>query len=82
MKASHIQAGFYVAVGLLFGGWVLWDIGRQAALEYYTGYLVELTLAMDNVFVISLILAFFAVPRELQHRVLFWGIVGVIVLRR
>ncbi|HEX8569728.1 MAG TPA: TerC family protein [Caulobacteraceae bacterium] len=80
-KESFLQAGFYVAVGLLFGGYVLWDLGRQPALEYYTGYLVELTLAMDNVFVISLILAFFAVPRELQHRVLFWGIVGVIALR-
>ena len=80
-KESFLQAGFYVTMGLLFGGYVLWDLGRQAALEYYTGYLVELTLAMDNVFVISLILAFFAVPRELQHRVLFWGIVGVIVLR-
>jgi len=80
-KESFLQAGFYVAVGLLFGGYVLWDLGKQPALEYYTGYLVELTLAMDNVFVISLILAYFAVPRELQHRVLFWGIVGVIVLR-
>jgi tellurite resistance protein TerC len=80
-KESFLQAGFYIAVGLLFGGWVLWDLGRQAALEYYTGYLVELTLAMDNVFVISLILAYFAVPREYQHRVLFWGIIGVIVLR-
>jgi tellurite resistance protein TerC len=58
-------------------------VGSRAsgALEYYTGYLVELTLAMDNVFVISLILAYFAVPRGVQHRVLFWGIVGVIVLR-
>jgi tellurite resistance protein TerC len=80
-KESFLQAGFYVTMGLLFGGYVLWDLGKQPALEYYTGYLVELTLAMDNVFVISLILAYFAVPRELQHRVLFWGIVGVIVLR-
>lgn len=80
-KESFVQAGFYIAVGLLFGTYVLWDLGRQAAVEYYTGYLVELTLALDNVFVISLILAYFAVPRELQHRVLFWGIVGAVVLR-
>lgn len=80
-KESFLQAGFYIAVGLLFGGYVLWEHGRQSALEYYTGYLVELTLAMDNVFVISLILAYFAVPREFQHRVLFWGIIGVIALR-
>jgi tellurite resistance protein TerC len=80
-KESFIQASFYIAVGLLFGVYVLWDLGRQAGIEYYTGYLLELTLAMDNVFVISLILAYFAVPREYQHRVLFWGIIGVIVLR-
>lgn len=80
-RESFFQAGFYIAIGLLFGGYVLWDLGRQAAIEYYTGYLVELTLALDNVFVISLILAYFAVPRELQHRVLFWGIVGAVVLR-
>ena len=80
-KESFIQASFYVSIGLLFGGYILWDLGRQSALEYYTGYLVELTLALDNVFIISLILSYFAVPREYQHRVLFWGIVGVIVLR-
>jgi tellurite resistance protein TerC len=80
-KESFLQAGFYITIGLLFGGYVLWDFGRQSALEYYTGYLVELTLALDNVFVISLILSYFAVPREYQHRVLFWGIIGVIVLR-
>jgi len=80
-KESFLQAGFYITIGLLFGGYVLWEFGRQSALEYYTGYLVELTLAMDNVFVISLILAYFAVPREYQHRVLFWGIIGVILLR-
>ncbi len=80
-RESFRQASFYIAVGLLFGLFVLWDLGRQAGVEYYTGYLVELTLAMDNVFVISLILSYFAVPREYQHRVLFWGIVGVILLR-
>jgi tellurite resistance protein TerC len=80
-KESFIQASFYIAVGLLFGVYVLWDLGRQAGIEYFTGYMLELTLAMDNVFVISLILAYFAVPREYQHRVLFWGIIGVIVLR-
>ncbi len=74
-------AAAYIAVGLTFGAWVWWDLGSGKAVEYYTGYLLELTLALDNVFVISLILAYFAVPRELQHRVLFWGILGVIVLR-
>jgi tellurite resistance protein TerC len=74
-------AAAYIALGLTFGAWVWYDLGSEKAVEYYTGYLLELTLALDNVFVISLILAYFAVPRELQHRVLFWGILGVIILR-
>lgn len=57
------------------------DRGWTAVKLYMTGYLVEKTLAMDNVFIISLIFTYFAVPREHQHRVLFWGILGVIVLR-
>ena len=79
-ESLRMAAG-YIAVGLAFGGWVLYDLGTAKAVEYYTGYLVELTLALDNVFVISLILGYFAVPREFQHRVLFWGLLGVIVLR-
>jgi tellurite resistance protein TerC len=60
------------------------DAAARAALAtqlYLTGYLVELTLSMDNVFVISLIFTYFAIPRQYQHRVLFWGILGVIILR-
>jgi tellurite resistance protein TerC len=56
-------------------------LGRQAGVEYVTGFVVEKTLAMDNVFVIAMIFSYFAVPRIYQHRVLFWGILGVIVLR-
>ena len=50
-------------------------------MEYFTGFLIEKSLAMDNVFVIALIFSYFAIPRVYQHRVLFWGILGVIVLR-
>jgi tellurite resistance protein TerC len=50
-------------------------------MDYYTGFLIEKSLSMDNVFVIALIFTFFAIPRQYQHRVLFWGILGVIVLR-
>jgi tellurite resistance protein TerC len=57
------------------------DRGWTAVKLYLTGYLVEKTLAMDNVFIISMIFTYFAVPRQYQHRVLFWGILGVIVLR-
>lgn len=72
---------FYVTVGLAFGGWVWWYRGDAAGLAYVTGFVIEKTLALDNIFVIALIFGYFAVPRACQHRVLFWGILGVVVLR-
>jgi tellurite resistance protein TerC len=60
---------------------VWWYLGAESGMNYMTGFVIEKTLAMDNVFVIALIFTFFAVPRMYQHRVLFWGILGVIVLR-
>jgi tellurite resistance protein TerC len=74
-------SSFYIAIGLAFGAWVWWHFGAESGTAYLTGFVVEKTLALDNVFVIALIFAFFAVPRKYQHRVLFWGILGVIVLR-
>lgn len=74
-------SAFYIALGLSFGGFVWWYLGAEFGLAYMTGFVVEKTLALDNVFVIALIFSFFAVPRIYQHRVLFWGILGVIVLR-
>ncbi|ESQ73946.1 TerC family protein [Asticcacaulis sp. AC402] len=74
-------SAFYIAVGLAFGGWVWYSLGDQAGKEYLTGFLVEKTLALDNIFVISLVFTYFAVPRAFQHRVLFWGILGVLILR-
>jgi tellurite resistance protein TerC len=57
------------------------NLNQQAVVQYFTGYLLETALAFDNIFVISLIFTYFAVPREYQHRVLFWGILGAIVFR-
>ncbi|PZU46855.1 MAG: hypothetical protein DI568_10845 [Sphingomonas sp.] len=74
-------SAFYITLGLAFGGFVWWQLGQQAALEYVTGFVVEKSLAMDNVFVIAMIFSYFAIPRLYQHRVLFWGILGVIILR-
>ena len=79
-ESLWLSAG-YIAMGLAFGGWVWWHLGAEPGIDYFTGFLIEKSLSMDNVFVIAMIFAFFAVPREYQHRVLFWGIVGVIVLR-
>jgi len=79
-ESLALSAG-YIAIGLAFGGFVWSQLGARAGVEYVTGFVVEKSLAMDNVFVIALIFSFFAIPRDLQHRVLFWGILGVIVLR-
>jgi tellurite resistance protein TerC len=79
-ESLWLSAG-YIAMGCLFGAWVWWYLGPEPGMQYFTGFFVEKSLAMDNVFVISLIFTYFAIPRIYQHRVLVWGILGVIVLR-
>jgi tellurite resistance protein TerC len=79
-ESLWLSAG-YISVGLLFGAFVWWKEGHVAGTDYYTAFLVEKSLSMDNVFVISLIFTYFAVPRQYQHRVLFWGILGAIFMR-
>ncbi len=74
-------SALYITLGVAFSGFVWWQIGLEESKLYLTAFVVEKTLAMDNVFVIALIFSYFAVPRMYQHRVLFWGILGVIVLR-
>ncbi|MBD9425429.1 TerC family protein [Pseudomonas sp. PDM15] len=81
MRESLLLYSGYFSVGVLFGLWVWHELGAQSALEFYTGFLVEQSLSMDNVFVMAMIFGFFGIPRRYQHRVLFWGIIGVIVLR-
>jgi tellurite resistance protein TerC len=78
---SLVLSAVYISLGLAFGGWIWWYMGETAGMQYVTGFVIEKSLAMDNVFVIAMIFTYFAVPRLYQHRVLFWGILGVIVLR-
>jgi tellurite resistance protein TerC len=78
---SLILSAVYISLGLAFGAWVWWYMGEVAGMNYVTGFVIEKSLAMDNVFVIAMIFTYFGVPRLYQHRVLFWGILGVIVLR-
>src|SRR5690554_1811248 len=80
-KESFILYGFYVAVAFAFGAWVWMVRGAEQGLEFFTGYIIEQSLAMDNIFVIATIFAFLGVPRIYQHRVLFWGIIGVLFFR-
>jgi tellurite resistance protein TerC len=72
---------FWFAFAMLFGLSLVWKRNREEALEFITGYLIELSLSMDNVFVIALIFAYFQVPLQFQHRVLFWGILGALIMR-
>jgi len=81
VRESLLLSAGYIAIGLGFAGFVWLQLGEHAAIEYVTGFVIEKSLAMDNVFVIAMIFSFLAIPRALQHRVLFWGILGVIVLR-
>ena len=81
VRESLLFSAGYIGVASLFGIWVWWYLGARSGTEYFTGFLIEKSLSMDNVFVIALIFSYFAIPRQYQHRVLFWGILGVIVLR-
>lgn len=79
-ESLWLSAG-YISVALLFGIGVWTQLGAEAGMAYYTAFLIEKSLSLDNVFVISLIFTYLAIPRQFQHRALFWGILGVIVLR-
>ena len=81
VREAALWSALWVGLGLGFGAVVWWAYGPQAGGEYYAGYLIEKSLAVDNVFVFALIFTYFAVPREYQHRVLFYGVLGALVFR-
>jgi tellurite resistance protein TerC len=81
VRESLVLSVFYISVALLFGLWVWYAKGADLGMKYYTGFFIEKALSIDNVFVISLIFSFFAIPRQYQYRALLWGILAVIVLR-
>ena len=81
VRESLLLSLFYVSLGLAFGGWVWWAVSPESGLEYLTGFVIEKSLSMDNVFVIAMIFGYFAIPLKSQYRVLFWGILAVILLR-
>jgi TerC family integral membrane protein len=81
LREALAWSGGLVGLALLFGLFVLWQEGSQHALEYYTGYLIELSLSVDNLFVFLLIFSYFGVRAEAQPKVLKWGILGAIIMR-
>lgn len=80
-REAVVESSIWIAVGLAFSGVVAWAWGADAFGEYLSGYLIEKSLSVDNVFVWSILLTTLAVPLRYQHRVLFWGIFGALVLR-
>ena len=81
LRESAVWSAVWVALSLSFAIAIYRTMGKQSGLEFLTGYLIEYALSVDNIFVFVLIFTYFNVPEKYQHRVLFWGIVGALVLR-
>jgi tellurite resistance protein TerC len=81
LREAAVTSVAWITVGVAFVGVVWWNLGSTAASQYLTGYVIEKSLSVDNVFVWAVIFSYFAIPNALQHRVLFWGIFGALILR-
>lgn len=80
-REALLWTSIWFCLAMLFAVWLKSALGQKESLQFVTGYLIELSLSMDNVFVIALIFSYFRIPSEYQHRVLFWGILGALVMR-
>jgi tellurite resistance protein TerC len=80
-KSALCESGIWITIALCFNVWFAWSYGSELGLEFLTGYLIEKSLSVDNLFVILLIFSSFKIPDAYQHRVLFYGVLGAIVLR-
>ena len=81
IREAGIWSGIWIGISLIFGGIVWATLGHHAAAEYMSGYLIEKSLSVDNLFVFALLLSYFAVPLEHQHRLLYWGVLGALIAR-
>jgi tellurite resistance protein TerC len=81
VKEAATWSAVWITLSLGFAGVILYLYGRQDALEFITGYVIEYSLSVDNIFVIVLIFSYFRIPDKYQHRVLFWGIIGALIMR-
>ncbi len=81
MREAFFYTCLWISVALLFNGYIYYSIGTKPAVDFFTGYLIEYSLSVDNLFVFMLIFSHFRVPQEYQQRVLFFGIVGAILMR-
>ncbi len=80
-KEALIWTGVWVALSMAFNLFVYYFMGQEKALQFFTAYLIEKSLSIDNIFVMIMIFSYFHVPKEYQHKVLFWGILGALVMR-
>ncbi|MEA2462775.1 MAG: tellurite resistance protein TerC, partial [Acidobacteriota bacterium] len=80
-REAVIWSIVWISLAMVFNGWIYFEYGHQKALEFLTGYLLEEALSVDNIFVFVVLLGSFAVPKIYQHRVLFWGVLGAIIMR-
>ena len=81
VKEALIWSAVWIILSLFFNLFIYFDMGEQKAIEYFTGYLIERSLSIDNIFVFVLLFSYFKVPPEYQHKVLFWGVIGALILR-
>jgi tellurite resistance protein TerC len=81
LREAGIWSGAWIALSILFGVGVFWFLGRQPALEFFTGYLIEKALSIDNLFLFLVIFRAFSVDERVQHRLLAWGVLGALVMR-
>jgi tellurite resistance protein TerC len=80
-REAATWSAVWVTLALIFAGFVFWSQGRLTGVQFLTGYIIELSLSVDNLFVFLLIFGYFKVPAKYQHRVLFWGVLGALVMR-
>jgi len=80
-REAVIWSAVWITVAMIFAGIVFWYQGTDLGLKFLTGYVIELSLSVDNLFVFLLIFSFFKVPAKVQHRVLYWGVIGALVMR-
>jgi tellurite resistance protein TerC len=80
-KEAALWSGIWFTLAMLFASLMFWQRGSRTGLEFLTGYLIELSLSVDNLFVFLLLFAYFKIPTKYQHRVLFWGVIGALLMR-
>lgn len=81
LKEALIWSAVWITIALIFNVFVYFEFGKTKALEFLTGYLIEYSLSIDNIFVFILIFSYFAVKPQYQHKILFWGILGALIMR-